>query len=36
MWLVRLLRARETPLAGTPKGIFEEAQQKHTFRNSDP
>jgi hypothetical protein len=26
----------ETLLVGTLKGVFEEAQQKHRFRNSDP
>jgi hypothetical protein len=35
-WLLLLLKFRETLLVGTLKGAFEEAQQKHRIRNSDP
>jgi hypothetical protein len=35
-WLLLLLKFRETLLVGTLKGAFEDAQQKHRIRNSDP
>lgn len=36
VWLLRLFKSKETLLVGTLKGVFEEAQQKHRVRNSDP
>jgi len=29
-------KSKETLLVGTLKGVFEDAQQKHRIRNSDP
>ena len=36
VWLLRLFKFKETLLVGTLKGVFENAQQKHRIRNSDP
>lgn len=35
-WHLRLIKCMETLLVRTLKGVFEEAQQKHRTRRSDP